>query len=1197
MMNANSSLKPGSSKITKLIILAALSALPMSVAMLRAAEPAKKDEAKKADVKPEGKPGDKKDAKKEDKDAWKIAENWKLDILASHPAIHHPSVICPAPDGRIFLAEDPMDMKGSSKDPTDRILVIHPDGKITVFAEGLYAVFGLQYIDGKLYVHHTPKFSVFTDDNSVGKNRFDIIDTTNPSPNVNGSGFNDHVPSNIRLAMDGYIYISTGDKGIYGAASNIDHKQAEIHGGGIMRIRPDGTDIEAYSTGTRNHLDMAINAEDEMFTYDNTDDGNGWWTRVTHMVDGGFYGYPYDYRPPENDKDSLPGWSEQKQTAEKAKQAWEKENKDKPEAEKSPKPPEAFNNPFRPWTLWRMEEYGGGSPTGSTAYNEEALPVEFHGNIFMSEWGKSQVERFVIERKGATYKVNKREVILKGGPGQLRPVGIQVLPDGSGILVADWNFSGWRNANTDAGRLLKLTYKGELKKVARPTWYVPAASGKEFTATTAELMTGLAHPAQTVRLVAQRRLAERAKESTKLLTDLLAAPISEAVPAHAKWHAIWTLDRIDGGVAGRDAILNLVKDNKGDATVRMQAMRQLGTRKAKEAIPALIAALNESDEAIRLRAAVALGRVGDAAAVSALLERLDDKDLFAHYSIFTALNRIATNNPFAWEAIVQALKNERTETRAGAALAMHETYDPMLVQQLAMMVKNTAEPADARAAAVAAIAPLQKQRKKWAPTQTDLQWWGTQPGRNAAPPKNVEWAGTQTVTDAMRAALNDSNDVVRHAAVQGLKYAPDPAATATLVKLFETEKDAQTRKAILAALSGAKAPETAKFVDAILSQAKTGDPLFVPALDAAEVNGGSEMAAVLVKFVSGDHEPGLLTLALQSLSKLPDVKSINILLNLMQHTDGSIVNAAADAMGAINDDKSVVAVVPLLKHARPEVKRAAANALGNIKRGTCLEPLLAVWKDKDIQKEAITALAARADVKALDAYLEGLNHSDGNTRNKSRKAIESIHEKALPLIEARLDTNPLPTKTIADLKTLFEKFIPQEKRTGKLFSFDTKSLAPEAFVAFAKDHVGDVARGKKLFMDQNTPGCIKCHKIGNQGGEVGPALDGVGTKYQRDILIESILFPSKQILDGYQQTNIKRKSNNNIEAGIVRAETETSVTLIDSGAQKIVIEKSDIASRKVSNVSIMPDGLQTALKPEEFVDLVAYLESLKEGKK
>ena len=71
--------------------------------------------------------------------------------------------------------------------------------------------------------------------------------------------------------------------------------------GGVVRFRPDGSNWEVYTTGTRNHLDISMNAEDEIFSYDNTDDGLGWNTRFTHLVDGGFYGYPYDYRPRDDD--------------------------------------------------------------------------------------------------------------------------------------------------------------------------------------------------------------------------------------------------------------------------------------------------------------------------------------------------------------------------------------------------------------------------------------------------------------------------------------------------------------------------------------------------------------------------------------------------------------------------------------------------------------------------------------------------------------------------------------------------------------------------------------------------------------------------------------------------------------------------------------------------------------------------------
>jgi hypothetical protein len=70
----------------------------------------------------------------------KCPADWKVELIAEVPRIRHPSVVCCAPDGRIFVGEDPMDMGNDSRKPTDRILCFHPDGKVTVFAEGLQTV-------------------------------------------------------------------------------------------------------------------------------------------------------------------------------------------------------------------------------------------------------------------------------------------------------------------------------------------------------------------------------------------------------------------------------------------------------------------------------------------------------------------------------------------------------------------------------------------------------------------------------------------------------------------------------------------------------------------------------------------------------------------------------------------------------------------------------------------------------------------------------------------------------------------------------------------------------------------------------------------------------------------------------------------------------------------------------------------------
>ena len=102
---------------------------------------------------------------------------WKVELVAQAPDIKHPSVVCAAPDGRVFVAEDPMDIREDTpaESKNGRIICLHPDGKRTVFAEKLHAVFGMQYLEGKLYVLHNPLFTVFRDDAGVGRDALSSV--------------------------------------------------------------------------------------------------------------------------------------------------------------------------------------------------------------------------------------------------------------------------------------------------------------------------------------------------------------------------------------------------------------------------------------------------------------------------------------------------------------------------------------------------------------------------------------------------------------------------------------------------------------------------------------------------------------------------------------------------------------------------------------------------------------------------------------------------------------------------------------------------------------------------------------------------------------------------------------------------------------------------------------------------------------
>ena len=68
-----------------------------------------------------------------------------------------------------------------------------------------------------------------------------------------------------------------------------------LHGGGVIRVRPDGTDLEIVSTGERNPLSVALSETDEIFTYGNDDDSKKWPNSLTHHIVGGHYGYPYEF--------------------------------------------------------------------------------------------------------------------------------------------------------------------------------------------------------------------------------------------------------------------------------------------------------------------------------------------------------------------------------------------------------------------------------------------------------------------------------------------------------------------------------------------------------------------------------------------------------------------------------------------------------------------------------------------------------------------------------------------------------------------------------------------------------------------------------------------------------------------------------------------------------------------------------------
>ena len=134
---------------------------------------------------------------------------------------------------------------------------------------------------------------------------------------------------------------------------------------------------------------------------------------------------------------------------------------------------------------------------------------------------------------------------------------------------------------------------------------------------------------------------------------------------------------------------------------------------------------------------------------------------------------------------------------------------------------------------------------------------------------------------------------------------------------------------------------------------------------------------------------------------------------------------------------------------------------------------------------------------------------------------------------------------------------------------------------------GDAEAGRRIFYERTQVSCVRCHKIGERGGEVGPELSKIAREKDRRYLLESIVIPNAQIAKNFE-TVVLADEEGNIHSGIIRHENDESITLITAENELITIEQEAITARK-SGVSAMPDDVVKQLTMRELRDLVEFL--------
>jgi putative heme-binding domain-containing protein len=134
---------------------------------------------------------------------------------------------------------------------------------------------------------------------------------------------------------------------------------------------------------------------------------------------------------------------------------------------------------------------------------------------------------------------------------------------------------------------------------------------------------------------------------------------------------------------------------------------------------------------------------------------------------------------------------------------------------------------------------------------------------------------------------------------------------------------------------------------------------------------------------------------------------------------------------------------------------------------------------------------------------------------------------------------------------------------------------------------GDARRGAAVFRSP-TLACMSCHSVGGQGGTVGPDLSTVGTCLTADEIVESILWPKREVRPEYVALAVVTSAGKLLQ-GYKESETDKELVLREPGTKTTHrLDKSQIDDRREIG-TLMPDGLAAAMTPDQRRDLVRFL--------
>ena len=217
--------------------------------------------------------------------------------------------------------------------------------------------------------------------------------------------------------------------------------------------------------------------------------------------------------------------------------------------------------------------------------------------------------------------------------------------------------------------------------------------------------------------------------------------------------------------------------------------------------------------------------------------------------------------------------------------------------------------------------------------------------------------------------------------------------------------------------------------------------------------------------------------------------------------------------------------------------------------------------------------------------LTAATSNEAHTVSDALSVLESRHTSRVMTSEPDKRFESYLGSTDPNIAPLFERFLPPDKRRK------TIGLTPDVPQLIAMS--GDSKRGGELLSPTGRAGtCLACHFVNGTGRDFGPDLSKVGARLTKELLLESLLQPSKMIAQGFAAYTATL-SEGSMQMGFMVKQTKDVAALKLVTGQSITLRMEEAKTIKSLPSSLMPEGLLQSLTAQEVADLLAFLVSLK----